>query len=114
MLKRYLLLSFIIIVLFSCSTGIKSKIIKDWKVTKVEKYTNIASEDNTSKEIRSGGSYNFKANGEVQIVSLIGYDIITITVDNEEKQFMIDTLEDKKMILYSISSEKFKFYLENN
>ncbi|MBJ2175879.1 hypothetical protein JBL43_16615 [Aureibaculum sp. A20] len=111
-----------LILLTSCSNGLEKKIIKNWKVSKMEKLIPVTSNNYTpiKMDINSKMSFNFLSNNKVKLITQIGSklngswavndSIITIIIKKEEKKLRIDKLTDNELIL---TSGKFKFYLEN-
>lgn len=121
MRKKIIFCSLLLVLISSCGNTIKDEIGKKWKVAKMEKLIKVTSKKITpiDLDISSKMSYNFKSDGKVEMITQIGSNmngkwsvkdsVITISVRNEKKDFKINKLTKKELI---ITSDNFKFYLE--
>ncbi|QCX38154.1 hypothetical protein FF125_06820 [Aureibaculum algae] len=111
-----------IILLTSCSIGLEKKITKNWKVSKMEKFIPVTSNNYTpiKMDINAKMSYNFQTENKVKLITQydsklngswsVNDSIITINIKKEQKNFNIDKLTDHELVL---TSGNYKFYLEN-
>ena len=106
--------------LLSCGKkSLEDRIIGNWKVKKMERMVKITVKDYApiEVEIDSNTAYNFMPNNKVQLISIIGNELygswflkdstITITIEDETKEFKIIELDKNKLIM---SLDKLKFY----
>lgn len=121
MSKNIILISLLLSFLFSCGKTLEEEIVKKWKVTKMEKMIKVTSKKITpiNLDINPKMFYNFNQNGTVEMITQIGSNmngkwfvkdsIITISVHNQKKDFKINKLTNKELI---ITSGNFRLYLK--
>ena len=102
----------IALLLLSCgNNSFDDRIIGNWKVKKMEKMIKINPNDYGAIEVKidSNMAYNFMPNNKVQLISMLGKklkgswfikdSIISITIEDETKEFNIIKLDETKLIM---------------
>ncbi|EWH13062.1 hypothetical protein KLA_10975 [Cellulophaga geojensis KL-A] len=107
---------------YSCTNKLEEKIIKNWRVQKMEKMTPLTLNKYVpiKIDINSKMCYNFLPQNKVKLITQMGSSMqgtwhindstISIYTKKEKKELNILKLTDNELVL---ASGRFKFYLEN-